>query len=120
MSAVIPSYSHGRLIPEALAAISRQTMAPFEVVVVDDGPTDDSLLRPQSLAARVPWLRIHCDPENRGVHAARNTGLGLVNGDFVLFSAADDCLSPGMVERASAAAGAVPPTGIGMCNTAGQ
>jgi glycosyltransferase involved in cell wall biosynthesis len=112
MSVVIPSYNHGRLIPEALAAISRQTMAPFEVVVVDDGSTDDSLLRLQSLAAGMPWLRIHCHPENRGVNAACNTGLGLVSGDFVLFSAADDCLSPGAVERAFAAAGAVSPTGI--------
>jgi GT2 family glycosyltransferase len=34
MSVAIPSYNHGRLIPEALAAISRQTMAPFEVAVV--------------------------------------------------------------------------------------
>jgi glycosyltransferase involved in cell wall biosynthesis len=112
MSVVIPSYNHGRLIPEALAAISRQTMAPFEVVVVDDGSTDDSLARLQSLAAGMPWLRIHRHSGNRGVNAACNTGLGLVTGDFVLFSAADDCLSPGMVERASAAAAAHPQTGI--------
>jgi glycosyltransferase involved in cell wall biosynthesis len=112
MSVVIPSYNHGHLIPEALAAISRQTMAPFEVVVVDDGSTDDSLARLQSLTAGMPWLRIHRHPENRGVNAACNTGLDLVSGDFVLFSAADDCMSPGIVERASDAAAAVPPTGI--------
>jgi GT2 family glycosyltransferase len=35
MSVVMPSYNHGRLIPEALVAIARQTPAPFEVVVVD-------------------------------------------------------------------------------------
>jgi glycosyltransferase involved in cell wall biosynthesis len=112
MSVVMPSYNHGRLIPEALAAISRQTMAPFEVVVVDDGSTDDSLALLQSLAAGMPWLRIHRHSENRGVNAACNTGLDLVTGDFVLFSAADDCLSPGMVERASAAAAAGPQTGV--------
>jgi glycosyltransferase involved in cell wall biosynthesis len=109
---VMPSYNHGRLIPEALAAISGQTTAPFEVVVVDDGSTDDSLARLQSLAAGMPWLRIHRHPENRGVNAACNTGLGLVSGDFVLFFAADDCLSPRMIERASATAAAVPSTGI--------
>lgn len=112
MSVVIPNYNHGRLIPEALAAISRQTTAPFEVVVIEDGSTDDSLARLQSLAASMPWLRIHSHPENRGVNAACNTGLDLVSGDFVLFSAADDCLSPRMIERASAAAAAVPSTGI--------
>ena len=109
---VIPSYNHGHLIAEALAAICRQTTPPFEVVVVDDGSTDDSLARLQSLAADMPWLRVHRHPENRGVNAACNTGLDLVSGDFVLFSAADDRLSPEMVERAFVAAAAFPLTGI--------
>ena len=46
------------------------------------------------------------------VNVACNSGLELVSGDFVLFSAADDCLSPEMVERASAAAAGHPGTGI--------
>jgi glycosyltransferase involved in cell wall biosynthesis len=112
MSVVIPNYNHGHLIEQALAAISRQTMLPFEVVVVDDGSTDDSITRLQSLAANMPWLKIHRHSENRGVNAASNTGLEIVNGDFVLFSAADDCLSPEMVERAFAAAAAFPRSGI--------
>ena len=56
MSVVIPNYNHGHLIEDALVAISRQTMPPSEVVVVDDGSTDDSLARLQALAARMPWL----------------------------------------------------------------
>jgi glycosyltransferase involved in cell wall biosynthesis len=56
MSVEISSYNHGPPIPEALAAISRQTTAPFEVVAVDDGSTGDSLARLQSLAG-MPWLR---------------------------------------------------------------
>jgi GT2 family glycosyltransferase len=65
MSVVIPNYNHGHLIEDALVAISRQTMLPSEVVVVDDGSTDDSVTRLQSLAAgmvaaasppsREPW-----------------------------------------------------------------
>ena len=112
MSVVIPNYNHGHLITDALAAISRQPMLPFEVVVVDDDSTDDSVMRLQSLAANLPWLRVHRHPENRGVNAACNTGLEIVSGDFVLFSAADDCLSTEMVERAFAAAAAFPQTGI--------
>src|SRR6266481_2214546 len=88
MSVVIPNYNHGHLITDALAAISRQTMRPFEVVVVDDRSTDDSVARLQSLAGDMPWLRVHRHPENRGVNAACNTGLELVSGDFVLFAAA--------------------------------
>ena len=112
MSVVIPHYNHAHLLSDALAAISRQTRRPFEVVVVDDGSTDESVMRLQALTASMPWLRIHRHPENRGVNAACNTGLELVSGDFVLFSAADDCLSATMVEHAFAAAAAFPLTGV--------
>jgi len=112
LSVVIPNYNHGHLIEQSLAAIARQTMLPSEVVVVDDGSTDDSVARLQALAAERPWLRIHRHPHNRGVNVACNTGLGLVSGDFVLFSAADDCMSPEMVEHAAAAIAAFPATGI--------
>jgi glycosyltransferase involved in cell wall biosynthesis len=112
MSVVIPNYNHGHLIEDALGAIGRQTMAPAEVVVVDDGSTDDSVPRLQSLAVRLPWLRIFRHGENRGVNAACNSGLAEIGGDFVLFSAADDRLGTETVERAFAAAAAFPTTGI--------
>ena len=66
MSVVMPNYNHGHLIEQALVAISRQTMLPFEVVVVDDGSTDDSVTRLQSLAADMPWLKIRRHSETRG------------------------------------------------------
>jgi hypothetical protein len=112
MSIVMPNYNHGHLIAEALAAISSQTRPPLEVIVVDDGSTDDSLSRLQTLVIDRPWLRIHRLPENRGVSHACNAGLTLVRGDFVLFSAADDNLAPDTVARAHAAAAAFPHTGI--------
>ena len=112
MSVVIPNYNHGHLIGEALAAISQQTMPPFEVVVVDDGSTDDSVTRLQSLALDMPWLRIHRHAEKRGVNAACNNGLEIAGGDFILFSAADDCLGTDMVERGFAAAATFPFAGI--------
>ena len=52
MSVVIPNYNHGHLIAEALAAIRGQTMLPAEVVVVDDGSTDDSMARCNRLRQR--------------------------------------------------------------------
>jgi glycosyltransferase involved in cell wall biosynthesis len=112
MSVVIPNYNHGHLIEDALAAVGRQTMAPAEVVVVDDGSTDESVARLQSLAPSMPWLRVLRHPENRGVNAACNSGLAEIAGDFVLFSAADDRLGAETVERAFAAAAAFPTTGI--------
>jgi glycosyltransferase involved in cell wall biosynthesis len=112
MSLAMPNYNHAQYIEEALIAVSKQTMPPFEVVVVDDGSTDDSIARLQSLATRMPWLRIHRHPENRGVVAAMNTGLSLVRGDFVLGTAADDRLGTETVERAFCAAAEFPTTGI--------
>jgi glycosyltransferase involved in cell wall biosynthesis len=112
MSVVIPNYNHGHLLQESLSAISRQTLVPDEVIVVDDGSTDDSVARLQSLAAGMPWLRIYRHGENRGVNAACNSGLDLVSGEFVLFSASDDRLDAETVERAQAAAAAFPTSGI--------
>src|SRR5258706_16224137 len=60
----------------------------------------------------MPWLRLHRHGVNRGVNAACNTGLSLVSGDFVVFSAADDRLDVKTVARASAAAAAFPTSGI--------
>jgi glycosyltransferase involved in cell wall biosynthesis len=111
LSIVVPNYNHGRLIGEALGAIAGQTMAPFEVIVIDDGSTDDSVARIRELTGDMP-LQLHCHPRNRGVVAAMNTGLSLVKGDFVLFSAADDRLAERTVELAAAAAAEFPATGI--------
>jgi glycosyltransferase involved in cell wall biosynthesis len=112
MSVMMPNYNHGHFIEEALTAISQQTMMPFEVVVVDDGSTDDSVARLQSLAPKMPWLRIHRHSENRGVVAAMNTGFALVRGDFVLGTAADDRLDREIIERAFTAAAEFPSAGI--------
>src|SRR5438045_2809816 len=100
MSIVIPNYNHGHLVEHALFAIAAQTIKPFEVLVVDDGSTDDSVQRLQALSNNLPWLRLHRLKQNRGVNYACSTGLEMVTGDFVLFSAADDRMSPQMTERA--------------------
>jgi glycosyltransferase involved in cell wall biosynthesis len=112
MSIIIPNYNHGYLIEEALGAIATQTLPPFEIIVVDDGSTDDSIARLQALATRMPLLRLHRHLANRGVAAAMNTGLELAAGEFVLFSAADDRLGHDTVELATAAAAEVPTAGI--------
>jgi len=111
LSIVVPNYNHGHLIGEALGAMAGQTAPPFEIIVVDDGSTDDSVARIRALAGNLP-LQLHCHPKNRGVVAAMNTGLSLVKGDFVLFSAADDRLADKTVELAAASAAEFPEAGI--------
>jgi glycosyltransferase involved in cell wall biosynthesis len=92
VSVVIPSYNHGRFLPEAIDSVRGQTHGNVEVVVVDDGSSDDTV----AVAGR---LGVRCVSQpNRGCAAARNTGLGATTGDFVVFLDADDRLLPHALE----------------------
>jgi len=95
-SVVIICYNHGRFLSEAIESALGQTLPDVEVVVVDDGSTDDT---PQ-VAARYPVRYIR--QENQGMSAARNAGLRSSRGRFVAFLDADDRLLPNAL-RAGAA-----------------
>jgi glycosyltransferase involved in cell wall biosynthesis len=86
VSVVIPTHNSGRFIVQALEGVLAQTYPHHEVIVVDDGSTDDTaeLLRP--FADRI---RYHQQP-NRGPSAARNAGIALATGALVCFLDADD------------------------------
>ncbi|MBN1137154.1 MAG: glycosyltransferase [Anaerolineae bacterium] len=89
MSVIIPCYNQGRFLSEAIESVLQQTYREFEIVVVDDGSTDHS----SEVAARFPGVRI-IRQENRGLPAARNTGLEQSSGWYVVFLDADDRLLP--------------------------
>jgi glycosyltransferase involved in cell wall biosynthesis len=98
ISVVIPCYNAGRYIGEALASVFAQSRLPAEVIVVDDGSTDDSV--EQVLKAggnRVRLIRT----ENRGPSRARNIGLDHATGDLIAFLDADDRWKPEMLLRCS-------------------
>ena len=94
LSAVIPNYNHARFLERAVAAHLAQTQPPLEVIVVDDGSTDDSLQVIAGLQARDDRVRLLRQPRNRGVNAAMNRGLAEARGEYVCFSAADDKVGP--------------------------
>lgn len=86
---VITCYNHGRFLAEAIESVLTQTFRPVEIIVVDDGSTDDTA----AVCQRYPTVRtIYQD--NAGLSAARNTGLGAARGDLVAFLDADDLLAP--------------------------
>ncbi len=68
-------------------------MAPLEVIVVDDGSTDDGPILVASLASTDARIRL-VKQRNSGVAAARNLGIGLVKGTHVVFLDADDMFQP--------------------------
>ena len=96
LSVVIPNYNHGALIGEAIAAFAKQEPAPDEIIVVDDGSTDDSLARLAHLAREYPTLHIIPLGNNQGAVAALNHGLRAARGVYVNFGAADDLTHPGL------------------------
>jgi glycosyltransferase involved in cell wall biosynthesis len=88
VTVVIPCYNHARFLPEAVRSVHAQRYSRVELIVVDDGSTDESGRLASALGARV--LRQH----NLGTGAARNAGLAFASGEYVIFLDADDELLP--------------------------
>ncbi len=99
LSVVIPNYNHAQCIGEALEAILTQSFRPREVIVVDDGSTDNSVEVIEEFARRDPIVRLLRNEQNRGVIVSINRGLEQASGDFVMFAAADDKVLPGLFEK---------------------
>src|SRR3712207_5376754 len=91
LSVVVPIYNVAPYLDECLTSIAEQTHRDLEVVMVDDGSTDDSGAIAAAFAARDSRFRL-VTQENRGLSAARNNGLGHITGDFLQFVDSDDVL----------------------------
>jgi glycosyltransferase involved in cell wall biosynthesis len=84
VSVVVASYNGGRTLPACLDSLTHLNYPNYEVILVDDGSTDDTL----KIAAHYPSVRtIH--HENRGLSAARNTGINAATGEIVAFTDSD-------------------------------
>lgn len=92
---IVPCYNAERTLAETLESALGQTGVSLEVVVVDDGSKDGSLKVAQRFE---PHVRILTGP-NRGVSAARNTGIAETVSPWMIFLDADDCLEPGSLEK---------------------
>ena len=107
VSVVIPSYNHAHFVGDAIRSVLSQDYEPIEVIVVNDGSTDDTA----AVVAAFPGVR-HVAQENRGLANARNTGLALCRGELVVFLDADDRLLPGAIRTGVAAMAANPAIGF--------
>jgi len=92
-SVVIPVFNRAEALKDAIASVLAQTCQDFEIVVVDDGSTDN----PQSAIPSDPRIRF-ARQENRGASSARNKGIDLAQGAFVAFLDSDDRFLPHHLE----------------------
>lgn len=99
VSAVIPSFNHGRFIEEAVLSVFGQSRPPDQIVVVDDGSTDGSVEVLRSLGEKGVKLVVQ---DNQGAHAALNRGLELSDGDLLFVLNSDDKFDPLRIERIAA------------------
>jgi glycosyltransferase involved in cell wall biosynthesis len=91
VSIIIPTYNSARYLPQALESVFSQNYTAYELIVVDDGSTDDTAVILQPYRDHITLIQ----QENTGSAAARNRGLALAHGEYVLFLDADDLLLPG-------------------------
>lgn len=94
VSVIIPTYNRAAILGRAIESVLAQTLAPAEVIVVDDGSTDGTA----ALVRRdYPQCR-YLAQENRGVSAARNLGISAATGEWLAFLDSDDEWLPGKLE----------------------
>ncbi len=97
VSIIIPSYNYAKFIIETLTSIRGQKYQHWEAIVVDDGSTDDTgslVLELAKTDARI----IYVYQENKGLSAARNTGIKKAKGDYIQFLDADDLISENKIQ----------------------
>jgi hypothetical protein len=109
-SVVVPSYNYGHYVADAIDSALAQT-APVEVLVVDDGSTDDTAAVLDRYGARIRRLAL----THGGPSRARNAGLDAARGEFVMFLDADDVIAPTKV--ADQRAELTPDIGWVLCDT---
>lgn len=95
ISVIIPCYNCGAFIGETIQSVLDQTYQDFEIIVVDDGSTDNS----ESVVKSIQDSRIHyISQPNSGVSKARNKGFQYANGKYIVFFDGDDIMSSNFLE----------------------
>ena len=96
VSIIIPAFNSGEYVLDAIESARQQTYSSVEIIVVDDGSTDDTREKLKGLIEEGK-IRYHFQA-NRGLAGARNTGIKLARGKYVQFLDADDLITPDKIE----------------------
>ena len=112
VSVIVPVFNRSGMLGDAVESVLDQSYRPIEIIIVDDGSTDDTYEQAQRLAAIHPdVVRVIRQP-NAGPGAARNAGFARSTGEFVQYLDSDDLLEPRKFERQVEALRANPTAGL--------
>jgi glycosyltransferase involved in cell wall biosynthesis len=95
ISVVIPNYNYAKFLSKAISSVENQTYQNIEIIVVNNGSTDDSFSLLKGYESRIRVI----DQENRGQAGARNSGLLAANGELISFLDADDFWQADKLEK---------------------
>lgn len=98
VSVIIPNYNTARLLCEAIDSVLQSTMQDFEIIVVDDGGQEVATLEIGDKYKPYPNVIFHRQ-QNKGLAGARNTGILLAKGEFLVFLDSDDLLLPEKIDK---------------------
>ena len=97
ISVIVPIYNVGRFLPTTIQGLSRQEgNADFEVILVDDGSTDNSPSLCDKFALEYSNFKV-VHKDNGGLSSARNAGIEVARGNYIIFLDGDDCLAPNAI-----------------------
>ena len=99
VSVIIPSYNREKLVAQTIENMLNQSLPPDEIIVIDDGSTDNSVEVIRAFGSRVTLIQ----QENQGPGAARNVGLAIATGEYIQFMDSDDLASANNLELQVAA-----------------
>lgn len=102
VSIIVPTLNRSGFLPNAIKSITQQNYQNVEIIVIDDGSTDDTASVMERMIQQYPFLKYYSNECEKGPAGARNTGFRKATGDFLAFLDSDDVwlenhLKPGMV-----------------------
>lgn len=116
VSIIVPAYNCEPYLAAALQSIQNQTYFDLEIIVVDDGSTDDTLNIARQIASDDARVRVITQANSGKPAATRNAGLRIATGEFVAFLDGDDVYLPEKIERELAVLQAQPDVDIVFCD----
>lgn len=116
VSVVVPCYNLGRYLADAISSIKAQTYTDYEIIIVDDGSTDQATLDVLETFKGVEGIQVY-HIKNRRLPGARNYGIGKARGEYVTCLDADDMFAPNYLEKTIAVLNADKDKEYGLCTT---